>query len=541
MANIIIYGGGFQAAAAASKAASQAGNAQIYVIIPYPVSDTSKAFGSIGTLGGQNYFDVRSWNGAFPYKGSFEWWYSQGSSFYSTEAMAARLTADVTKYSNVTVYYGYDICSFNTASNPYRISQVTIKKITRNSTTGFLQWSTGTHTLSGTVFIDASDDGRLTRLVNFGGTVGRYDWPSSKLDSDEIGSGGKPRQQVATLMFQVKNIQFNGQNSNNDMNWDTSTNGTKGVYGGRVTYANDSYIKSFNDYWGPRGFAIKPLNAAQDGNGSPNWWINTLLVFNVDGRAHERDRNTACFPSDMRSDYITVDQAWVNARNMLTETNPYSFMTALKRFGGFSNAELVMDGGQPKVGVVMYIRETIHMAKDSGSRGNSTYNSNYEVTDHECHRAGTSPNNGSDAANYATRIGLNYYWSDINAYKFEDMKKNGEYIWGGAIANKLRDDLHTSTYPVDDNSPHYPTYIPYNALTTNYVANLLIPGYAVGASSYAWAEMRVFPNLCVLGDAAGAAAAYAVNNNKQPLYFSNSDIAAVQSILSNSCNAKLEK
>ena len=142
---------------------------------------------------------------------------------------------------------------------------------------------------------------------------------------------------------------------------------------------------------------------------------------------------------------------------------------------------------------------------------------------------------------YATRIGLNYYWSDINAYKFEDMKKNGEYIWGGAIANKLRDDLHTSTYPVDDNSPHYPAYIPYNALTTNYVANLLIPGYAVGASSYAWAEMRVFPNLCVLGDAAGAAAAYAVNNNKQPLYFSNSDIAAVQSILSNSCNAKLEK
>ena len=31
MANIIIYGGRFQAAAAASKAASQAGNAQIYL------------------------------------------------------------------------------------------------------------------------------------------------------------------------------------------------------------------------------------------------------------------------------------------------------------------------------------------------------------------------------------------------------------------------------------------------------------------------------------------------------------------------------
>ena len=342
-------------------------------------------------------------------------------------------------------------------------------------------------------------------------------------------------------MFQVKNIQFNGQNSNNDMNWATSTNGTKGGYGGRVTYTNDSYMKAFNNYWGPRGFAIKPLNAAQDGKDSPNWWINTLLVFNVDGRAHERDRNTAFFPTDMRSDYITVDQAWVNARNMLTETSPYSFMTALRRFGGFGNAQLVMVGGQPKVGVVMYIRETIHMAKNSANRGNGTYNSNYEVTDFECHRAGTSPNNGSDAANYATRIGLNYYWSDINAYKFEDMKKNGVYIWGGDIANKLRDDLHTSAYPVDDNSPRHPAYIPYNALTTNYVANLLIPGYAAGASSYAWAEMRVFPNLCVLGDAAGVAAAYAVNNNKHPLYFSSSDIAAVQTTLTNTGNARLEK
>ena len=78
-------------------------------------------------------------------------------------------------------------------------------------------------------------------------------------------------------------------------------------------------------------------------------------------------------------------------------------------------------------------------------------------------------------------------------------------------------------------------------LTTNYVANLLIPGYAAGASSYAWAEMRVFPNLCILGDAAGVAAAYAVNNNKHPLYFSSSDIAAVQTTLTNTCNARLEK
>lgn len=43
-------------------------------------------------------------------------------------------------------------------------------------------------------------------MSNFGGTVGRYDWPASLLDSDERGSNGKARQQVATLMFKVKNF-----------------------------------------------------------------------------------------------------------------------------------------------------------------------------------------------------------------------------------------------------------------------------------------------------------------------------------------------
>ena len=127
------------------------------------------------------------------------------------------------------------------------------------------------------------------------------------------------------------------------------------------------------------------------------------------------------------------------------------------------------------------------------------------------------------------------------AFRTTTAGSRGKYTVGGDIANKLRDDLHTSAYPVDDTSPRHPAYIPYNALTTNYVANLLIPGYAAGASSYAWAEMRVFPNLCVLGDAAGVAAAYAVNNNKHPLYFSSSDIAAVQTTLTNTCNARLEK
>jgi hypothetical protein len=48
------------------------------------------------------------------------------------------------------------------------------------------------------------------------------------------------------------------------------------------------------------------------------------------------------------------------------------------------------------------------------------------------------------------------------------------------------------------------------------------------------------PNLTVLGDAAGAAAAYAVNNGKHPLYLNANDIANVQSML-RQVNAKLDK
>ena len=74
----------------------------------------------------------------------------------------------------------------------------------------------------------------------------------------------------------------------------------------------------------------------------------------------------------------------------------------------------------------------------------------------------------------------------------------------------------------------------------NFVYNLLIPGYAASIASLGWAEARVLPNQCVLGDAAGVAAAYAVTNNKQPLNFGNADIAKIQTTLTQS-NALLNK
>ena len=130
-------------------------------------------------------------------------------------------------------------------------------------------------------------------------------------------------------------------------------------------------------------------------------------------------------------------------------------------------------------------------------------------------------------------MGLNYYGLDINAYKFEDLKRNGQYIWGHEVTEAVRSDIK---FP-DHVSP---TYITYSAIATNFMYNLLIPGYAAGIASLGWAEARTIPNQCVLGDAAGVAAAYAVNNNIDPLNFGSADITAVQNTLKNS-GALLEK
>ena len=68
--------------------------------------------------------------------------------------------------------------------------------------------------------------------------------------------------------------------------------------------------------------------------------------------------------------------------------------------------------------------------------------------------------------NYAKRVGLNYYALDINAYKFEDLKKSGAYIWGHEVTTTLREGMSFPTH----NSP---TYVPYDAIATNFVYNLL--------------------------------------------------------------------
>ena len=533
--DIVVYGGGFAGVAAAAKAAANtASNKTIALIVPDPVNHNGNGscLGGIGTIGGQNYFDIRTDSKGLVTKGTFNWWHTKLGQHYSVDEMAALLKADLAKYgSKIKYYYGYDISSVGWDS---RITSLTVKQIKRNPTTGIVEWESVQHTINGTVFIDASESGRLTRRANFGGTTGRFDFPATYLDADEKTNYGKGRQQVATLMFKVTGFDKDYTGDDITILDHADTNHVYSAGGGEKAYQNKKgKIYQFNEKHGPEGFALKPFNMAQDGPNSSEWWVNMLLVFNVDGRAYNRDKGTYLFPSDMRSDYKTVDDAWVEARNII---NSAEFLDTIKEFPGFRNVQIVKKNGKPVVGEVMYLRETIHAALSSTNRANGTENTNYGLTTNEANGAGASGSSGGDSQNYATRIGLNFYWSDINAYKFEDIKDaNGNYIWFDEVFRKVRPDLGLSA-----SSPAHPVYVPYNAITSNYVANLLTPGYAACMSSFAWAECRVLPNQCVLGDAAGVAAAYAITHNKDPLRLTASDLSQVQATLRNS-GARLEK
>lgn len=175
----------------------------------------------------------------------------------------------------------------------------------------------------------------------------------------------------------------------------------------------------------------------------------------------------------------------------------------------------------------MYIRETIHSAKSSKKCKNGTENNNYVITTKSCLNAGINEKTGSDKKFYKTRIGLNYYWMDVNGYQYKTKtNENGEIERISEDTKDIRNDLK-----LKGGAPENPVYIPYKALTTKYVSNLINCGYGINASSMAWAEIRVIPNLCVLGDAAGIIGALSIEKNIAPLYFKKKEIKDVQNKL----------
>lgn len=552
--DIVIYGSDIQAFIAAFRAADELNTTgkKIALVIP----DSGRYLGGLITSGGQNYWDTGK-----PldiHKGSFEDIFNTDNTSpvymgrgYGVADMSYYLynALNVTYKNKITYYQSYDIVNYTTASAPYRITSVTIRKFSKNWSTGIESYGSDALKLNSSVFIDASQEGRLARKVNSVATVGRCDWTANRIanstgrsefTSKETKVG---KQQAATLMLMMNNISDGALG----MGWKKYTFGDKKecmAWGGAEQVRTHTAVRDFNESYGTPipgvrpGMYIKPLNAARDGYSSQNWWVNSLLIFDVDGRAHEKDKETAFYPNDMLSDSWNVDDAWRAVRNCLNndETFRNKLLAAIRSMPGFGDADFVTDPlhGGYRVGDTLYLRETIHMSESNVADKQGTENSNYAVTAYECRDAGTgNSSSDKDYGNKATRIGLAIYQSDIHPYRREHIKSGTEYIYGFDGYDLIRNDIK---------DPIHPVYLPFSVMTTHYVSNLFLAGYAINASSYAWGELRVFPNLCTIGDAAGIAAAYAAKNGLTALQIgeNSTHIANVQSRL-RAYGARLDK
>lgn len=514
--DLVIYGGGFAGCAAAYNAAQVVPYGNILLVVPDPVSK----LGGLGTIGGQNFADIRYWQNELVTQGSFQRWFEECGQFYNPLLWADILKAELSQFTNLTILYQHDLQKVSTEQleNSQQITSLLLRPIARTSK-GEVHWKWGKLRVLGKVFIDASDEGRLTRLAGEPFVVGRQDWPWEYLPEDEKEMA---RQQAATLMFQVKGVRVPSVAQQiEDLHFVCDQKGSWGIVGGREIWQKNPIIRGFNELHGPEGWAIKPLNAAQCGANSDTWWVNMLLIFDVDGTDYAKDR------SFFASRKKTVDDFWIKAHRVLAEEH---FLKALREFKvivdgkmyGLGEVNIVKDeAGQPLVGEVIYLRETVHL-KGKGA-----------LTTEAVQQAGSSFREGKDRDYYSQRIGLGYYLMDINAYQYCDLKQGEQFVW--PVTEYLRPDWQLS-----GGQPVNPVYLPFQMLVPVKNVNLLVPGYAVGCSSMAWSSIRVLPNLAVLGDAAGVAAARALLFNEDFTSFDTEQITWVQKKLKE-LGARLDK
>jgi hypothetical protein len=472
----IIYGGGTQAVAAALQYGAVTRNkSNVLMIVP------ERALGSILSLGKQNLFDVNYYESKKLPKGipagyqgsqagSLRTFLGDISAVFPPEEMERYLARRLGEVKRLTILYEHDLTEVETAPDPdgkgSRVTAVKMRKLIRDERGHYIfDPKSSEERLQARVFIDASETGRLVQLSGHHvGTVGREDQNSDRL------------QMAATLMFKLKGI-------------DSKTATKNGAVGGQAMSPKGSF-----QFWGgyemetdpvflsyeqaSHRFRMKPYNAGEEGfSGTWNseklpFWMNMLLIYNVDANKSKRYSSG----KEIVDSSAVIDPETALDLAKAEIANP-EFIQMLRRLPGFERAELVRRAdGSPEVGETLYIRESIHTANfaDPVTR---TYRFALD-------RQGVS---GGDGKYFARRIGLGYYHFDSNSYKK-----------GEQLSNPLGNE---------------PWYVPYDTLLEPKITNVLVPGYAANMDSFAWTAMRVYPNLIMLGDAAGTAAAMTIMEN----------------------------
>lgn len=122
--DIVIYGGGLGAYCSAMSASKTSPSKSICMIIPCPTA----MVGGIATAGGQNFWDDRGWNGTVQQGTYTHNIKTLCAARYNTDTMSSALRTQLLNRGNITLKMQYDITSYTSANNPYRITSVQIKK-----------------------------------------------------------------------------------------------------------------------------------------------------------------------------------------------------------------------------------------------------------------------------------------------------------------------------------------------------------------------------------------------------------------------------
>lgn len=480
---IVIYGGGPQAVSAALTAVSTSRDADVLMIVP------ERQLGSIMTAGRQNLFDLNYHKASsLPPGLPADYAGSQGGSLYRfVQALGAvfapgemeRYFADAIKAAGrVHVIYEADLTGVEMGEPAGSIQSVQFRKLKKDPANGRYRFRSGPSTnVSAKVFIDASETGRLLRLTGEDYMTGREDTGKDQL------------QMVATLMYKVKGVDaYAAIAPNKTANGVAySARGSFQFWGGREAYTIPE-ILAF-DRNNPH-FRLKAYNAGEDGyshvgadTSRTDFWMNHMIIYRVDARKMWRDRdlNNGLYPD---SDGLDPEEAREMA---LQELKKPEYWDMIRKLPGFAKAEPVLENGEPAAGDILYLRESIHARNKPGSA------KPHALTEADVMKGG--------ADLYDRRIGVGFYNFDSNTYQKQE-----------ALTNPL----------------HEPWYVPYEVLQTPYVDNLLLPGYAANIDSYSWSAMRVYPNLIMLGDAAGASAALSADGR---MGVTEPDMGLLQSVL----------
>jgi len=103
--DVVIYGGGFAGCASAYSAAWAGPGKKVLLIVP----ESTSHLGGLGTIGGQNFADIRYWQDQLVTEGSFLRWFQANGQFYNTQKMAETLQREMAQFPNLMILFQQDL------------------------------------------------------------------------------------------------------------------------------------------------------------------------------------------------------------------------------------------------------------------------------------------------------------------------------------------------------------------------------------------------------------------------------------------------